>query len=613
MHQTMPSPAPSDCSSLSSLDDYAICVAQKPERPSPVYTSELEIRGRKDVALAIQKYRVLCTETVGHPPACMAYLECVPDCLPMTHIYVGQEAYDPSILPMFASAFAYTLESSRTWTPTVQVLGQAMASISDCSIVEAMHLASHSYLLITVGMLMINAYPYSRLGQFERIRISGYTAELVRAIVLASIGLGVKKVTLVEMGNEAQAVGDCAWASMKSKARGIRRVKVSNPVRIARSHPGRESLEQPSIVTMTGLSRAIGLITADGALGTRRRTDPWHEYDYRELSSLSPARSVAAMARHASWKSIVSLISDFENLLRRIITSRMSKSHGKGWQKRDEETENYVTVVMNTVVEMATKIHTDVKSCLMECEMIRSKSRRLDGRAADADSCIEIMKASAEVCATSASFLASLAPTLTSQTPAHSLSGTSVPGITSSKPTDTRGQRTETAVMPTYDGPNVGSTTGHDDTESAAEAASISEPSESGNTETGGSDGQNTGTGTPVEYGSAAFEDDGPGDGGALASAIEAAGLTASLAPGPSEDGQRTPRSLTPTPLSASALRAHDSGQQDFLSMDPKAPSTRAPSEAGRSYAGSTMSRRSNVRIGAPGSARRPRIRTIRS
>nr|QBH67425.1 AlNc14C654G12340 protein [Ustilago esculenta] len=604
----MTSHPPSECSSLSSIDDYAVRVAPSPERPPEAYISQLEINGRRDVEAAVKKYGELCSNVMKHPPACMAYLECLPACLPMTHIYIGQEVYDPSILPMFASAFVYTLESSRTWTPTVQVLGQAMASVTNCTVVEAMHLASHSYLLITVGMLMINAYPYSRLGQFERIRISGYTAELVRAVVLASIELGVKKVTLVEMGNEAQAVGDCAWASMKSKARGIRRIKVSNPVRIARSHIGANNLPQPTIVTMTGLSRAIGLITAGYTFEALRRTDEWREYSHHELKLLSPLRSVSAIAKHASWKSILSLTSDFESLLIQIIASKMNKGRNSGWQKRDEETENYVTSVMKTVAEMATSIETKVSASLLECEQIRSQWHRADSSRAEMDTCIEVMRVSAQVCATAASFLALLAPTLTSQTPAHALLGMSVPGITHLRPSGTRAPQVQAAVTSAVETPIQRVSTLSSNNVWTDVGMRVSRLKDPQLPEVGGHGDADPGE--PRERARAAFEDNGSEDSDDLAQAMRTAGLTISSSSSPGDQGQKTLRISTPVPLTTSALSAYELAQRELLGTDSRTPSTYVASDAGRSYAMSTMSRRSGIRIGRGGTRSAPRVRT---
>ena len=87
---------------------------------------ETEIRGR--LSDQVESYISACSSASGSVPKASSYLRLLPGCVRFREIHLGQNSYQAGILPRYASAFAFDYRAIGSWTPTAQVLGQAMES-----------------------------------------------------------------------------------------------------------------------------------------------------------------------------------------------------------------------------------------------------------------------------------------------------------------------------------------------------------------------------------------------------------------------------------------------------------------------------------------------------
>ena len=87
---------------------------------------ETEVRGR--LSEHVESYISACSSASGSVPKASSYLRLLPGCAPFREIHVGQSSYQAGILPRYASAFAFDYRATGSWTPTAQVLSQAMES-----------------------------------------------------------------------------------------------------------------------------------------------------------------------------------------------------------------------------------------------------------------------------------------------------------------------------------------------------------------------------------------------------------------------------------------------------------------------------------------------------
>ena len=204
---------------------------------SPLVRIDINLRyqiARDLLASSIEFYVHRCSMLTGKSSLSAPYLRLIPAFLPLTEVHIGQSTYEDSLLPYYASAFAAKFSSKQTWTPSLQVMSQALSMISDISLTKSLAVLSNSCILLASRIAMINVYPYAKTSGAEQIKLSSYFAELLRDIVKYNSMVRPMPLSQIEYGEEAKLVCDIVWSSLKGQGVSVRRKYVYNPAYVAR-------------------------------------------------------------------------------------------------------------------------------------------------------------------------------------------------------------------------------------------------------------------------------------------------------------------------------------------------------------------------------------------
>ena len=134
---------------------------QKPYALSPDHRVQ---KSRVAIYLSVEGHIRRCESCTGIELPCRRYLQCLSRSPLPEQIIIGQSSYKHRILPRHTAVFAICIDFRRTgmWTPTLEVLSQALSLVLGRSIEDCLTYMSNSYLLLCRGILAINVYPYEQ-------------------------------------------------------------------------------------------------------------------------------------------------------------------------------------------------------------------------------------------------------------------------------------------------------------------------------------------------------------------------------------------------------------------------------------------------------------------
>lgn len=196
---------------------------------------------RDALTAMVEKYEADVESVLGHKvhSKIMAYLRLIPLSWPFKVILVGQNPYKETILPTYASALAYDSSFCPGFTPSVQVLSQFITFENKDRTSYIASLLGVSYILIADEILMINAMPCITENSVLNMRISSFTSELIRGLILCNYNAGVRGLSLVRLGGAAKACVENALDSVSAKVKAqvqIESVDLEHPASIARKY-----------------------------------------------------------------------------------------------------------------------------------------------------------------------------------------------------------------------------------------------------------------------------------------------------------------------------------------------------------------------------------------
>lgn len=416
----------SDTYDEDSEDDYYISSFSKDLEQTVVLSPEqLDCQVRLRMSEHVERYLSLCSAVSGRlVPSCL-YLRMISHCLPMRQILVGQSSYDERILPKYSSAFAFDYTVCKSWTPSSQVLAQAMSLYHGCDLGVSLAIVSNSYLLIPRGIVMLNVLPYTKAQDQAQAMYSSYLAELLGNIHYSSYVLGSRPLTQCEFGDEAKIAGDLFWASVRRMKLPLKRLSVRNPVWISRTYASCSvDKHKNSYYGPEPSDQTTKLYAQYGANHTRKesisyRRSLWNVYSKFSLSSIRPTRTLDLVSTVVKQESIESLESSFGKVI--------SVMASTGIPNKDEEGSGYEQAVLKFVSEQASR-HTRATEEMLKIMKDKSTSLRLTDRD-QIDNLMECCRMAVSAASHASAFFASVPGTLSGDTSAVALGSTAVPPI----------------------------------------------------------------------------------------------------------------------------------------------------------------------------------------
>ena len=404
-------------------DYYTASFAQDIPRMVILSPEQLDQQTRMRMSEHIEEYLQRCHSIFGKRPKCQDYLRMVPYCLPIHQVMIGQSSYAEDILPKYASAFAFDYRVHKSWTPTSQVLAQAMVMFHGCDIATSLSIISNSYLLLPRGIVLLNVIPYTRVHDQAQAKLSSYLAELLSNTHKSSHILRPRPILQCEFGDEAKITGDILWASVRRTKLPIKRVSVRNPVWISRTYASNtrtaddEGMPKMNKISMKLYSEYGAQSVVSG--GAAPRFDRWNRYDADNLLSIRPMQTLSRVSMIAKEESIEGLRESFTNALKSMSYHRVPS--------KEEEGEGYEQAVLRYISECALK-HTNATQEILKILIELSKSLKSTDRD-QVENLISNCRTAVYAASYASSFFASIPGTISGDTSAVALSSTSVPPI----------------------------------------------------------------------------------------------------------------------------------------------------------------------------------------
>jgi len=383
----------------------------------------------------VESYITACSSAAGSKPNASRYLRLLPGCVPLREVHVGQSSYRSSILPVYASAFAFDSRAIDSWTPTVQVLGQAMSSEFGVPVAQALDILANNYLLAPRGLAFINVVPYESYGAQLHIKLESRVAELLSNMVVSSLALGSARVMIIEYGDDAKMAGDAFWASMKSASLPVSRVSVRNPVWVSRNFPCYSTSVGPGVSTLTSrlCSRYLHHKANSPDSGLRRQ--PWRHYTKSQLSHVRPQVTMRLMSSLVHSESIEQIEASFAKLVDSMPHRRPHED-----ESGDDEPESYVNTVLRQIGEESSRQVATTEEALKLAKNAVSKCTKDNRESVEA--MVAVLRSCVDAQVMASGFFASLPSTLSSDTAALSVGVSTLPPIvrayTSSRHIDPR-------------------------------------------------------------------------------------------------------------------------------------------------------------------------------
>lgn len=439
-------------------------VAPKAKPEVSVSPTDVDERCKVICTDVVETYIRRCEEIMLMPLRANEYLRLIPAFMPMKHVYVGQSSYNEAILPRYASAFAFDINKSGSWTPSVQVLSQAMAFIYRSSLSNCLCLLANSFVLITRSILMVNVFPYSSPNDHERAKLGPVFAEFLSEIIMLSRVMGIKKIQVREFGDVAQEYCDMAWKSIKSSIASMRHVDLRNLVYVSRRFGVSKfrdyGPDAPELCRMVDDIMAKVPEPSDVvAVQSKAPTPPrWQTFTLAQLQGVAASDSLAQLHEYSSAESILSLTTEFVEAATAMASK--GKGHKQQQQKPNVAELGYTAATLlslsNTAKDMIGRVDAAYKT---NRDAI---SRLSPGNAEQAGHYVETLKRLCDVMTTSVGMFASVHGTMVSDTPAVALNSASVPPMVRQVPPEDiehAGEGGGSGATATR-GPDAGSTRG---------------------------------------------------------------------------------------------------------------------------------------------------------
>lgn len=356
-------------------DGYNVELARELQVEAGIYDEGNKVKPEWLVE-CVEHYISKCHEVVGRECPAASYLRLIPWCGSITEIIIAQRPYDSRILPRYSSPFAFSPVACEFWPASVQVLSQAMKALHGVPIANSLEILTHSYLLLSRGVVLHNAYPYADLGITSMAKVASYRAELTSAIAAVSRLSTGSPCLIIEFGDEAALVGEYAWSSTKSTKNMIRRVTAKNPAYIARRFGDNLIAPKPAFS-----SESIRLDSFLGVVDPRTVTQKsgrlyaqkWKKYDKDQFVSLQGDRSLRTLSKMAREESIRSLVDDFQSIVERYEMPNPGRNKKAGNRGQtgyggkpippEDDQHPYVYRVFQYLVDQAEIAATSVKAC----------------------------------------------------------------------------------------------------------------------------------------------------------------------------------------------------------------------------------------------------------
>ena len=403
-------------------------VAPEASAEASVNPTDVDDKCKIACAEAVEAYIAKCEEIMLAPLHAKEYLRLVPKFMPMKHVYVGQSSYNEAILPRYASAFAFDIAKCGAWTPSVQVLSQAMTLVHQSPLDNCLCLLANSFILITRSILMVNVFPYSSPDDHERAKLGPVFAEFLSELIMLSRVMGVKKIQVREFGDVAQEYCDMAWKSIKSSMASMRHVNLRNPMYVSRrygiSRPGDYGPDPSDLCETVSATLARVPQSPDSVAVDSKASAPpkWQAFTLTQLQGVAASNSLAQLHDYSSAESILSLTTEF------VETATIMASRGKGQRQQrqpDPMDMGYTTATIVALSNTAREMMNRVESAYSDNK--KAIDRLTPDDAEQASQYLETLQRLRDVMTTSVGMFASIHGTMVSDTPAVALNSASVP------------------------------------------------------------------------------------------------------------------------------------------------------------------------------------------
>lgn len=202
---------------------------------------------RRYMKQELLKFIRRCNATAGRPmhEGIMRYLFLVVENLPMKYYITAQSPYDDSILPQFASAFAFDARTDAGYPATVQVMGQFLSLNPDIDINNVLYSMSVSAIFAFCNTIFINCISHNDIDDAIQRKLETYFAEFCRELIISSIRSGADEIIYVSFGDVASRVADMIKSSLDTNQiheTRVRWMSFPHPVWLSRSCKGRQRI-----------------------------------------------------------------------------------------------------------------------------------------------------------------------------------------------------------------------------------------------------------------------------------------------------------------------------------------------------------------------------------